>query len=64
MSARFASWPAWTLPGSSLAMFVENLALALLCLTPSRAAPATWSTGGRVRTFFADVLSFGIGKLR
>jgi len=28
MSARFASWPAWTFPGSSLAMFVESLRLA------------------------------------
>jgi hypothetical protein len=63
MSARFASWPAWTLLSSSLAMFVENLALALLCVTPSRAVPGTWSIGGRVHTLFDDVLSFGNGRL-
>jgi hypothetical protein len=28
MRARVASWPAWTLPGSSLAVFVESLAVA------------------------------------
>jgi hypothetical protein len=31
---------------------------------PSRAAPGTWSTGGRVRAFFDDVVSFGTRKLR
>jgi len=51
MSARFASWPGWTLSGPSLALFVESLALALLCVTPSRAVPGTWSIGGRVHTF-------------
>jgi hypothetical protein len=35
MSARFASWPAWTLPGPSLAMFVGSLALAFLYVAPA-----------------------------